>query len=251
LQATRKKPRAPEHGRWAARAMRTLIQCVFCSLLATISTSGVNAQDIKLDLTAPLGTRSNPVRAQMPPGQREYLMRLRCENGQAPKFDRSGSIGRGPYGNILDGYTVECPGSEPKIVVMDMHHRDYREMTPVPGFTVLPELPARVAKGCPPAVPGTPVGEYIFNGLELEWPARMQTDALKLKAVGVKGRVYVRLVVTAAGKADPTSVEVLHIANEELRPHALSVINRMLFQPAEHHPGCKVPQRIEFGLDFP
>ena len=231
--------------------MRTLIRRGFYSLLATMVASGVNAQDTTLDLTAALGSRSNPVRAQMPAGQHEYLMRLRCKNGQAPKFQRRGSIGRGPYGNMLDGYMVECQGSEPKMVVMDMYHRGYRELAPVPGFTVLPELPARIAKGCPPAVPGTPVGEYIFNGLELERPTRVQADALKPEAVGAKGRVYVRLVVTTAGKADPVSVEVLHITNEELRPHALAAINRMQFEPAEHHLGCKVPQRIEFGLDFP
>ena len=41
----------------------------------------------------PLGSRENPVRAQMPAGQRAYLQRLRCSDGRAPTFGRIGSRG--------------------------------------------------------------------------------------------------------------------------------------------------------------
>src|SRR5215217_6682079 len=41
----------------------------------------------------PLGSQENPVRAEMPPGQRDYLARLRCSDGRAPLFEREGSFG--------------------------------------------------------------------------------------------------------------------------------------------------------------
>jgi len=93
---------------------------------------------LKLDLSAPLGSPSNPVRAHSPAGEREYLRRLRCLDGQPPKFERVGSLGKGPYGNIVDGYTVECPGAVPRAVVMDMYHQGYREPAPLPGFAIAP-----------------------------------------------------------------------------------------------------------------
>ena len=93
-------------------------------------------------LSAPLGSPSNPVKAHMPAGQREYLRRLRCPDGEPPKFERVGSLGPGPYGKIIDGYKLECPGAEPSWVVMDMYHPGYRETAPVPGFSLAPE-PAR------------------------------------------------------------------------------------------------------------
>ena len=49
-----------------------------------------------LDVLAPLGAQSNPVRADGPPGERRYLMRLRCPEGDAPAFERLGSVGEGP-----------------------------------------------------------------------------------------------------------------------------------------------------------
>lgn len=93
---------------------------------------------LRLDLSAPLGSASNPVRAHAPAGEREYLRRLRCADGQPPKFERVGNLGKGPYGNVVDGYTVECPGAVPRAVVMDMYHQGYREAAPVPGFAIAP-----------------------------------------------------------------------------------------------------------------
>lgn len=88
--------------------------------------------------THPLGSEANPVRAAMPPGQRAYLSRLRCADGQKPAFERIGSMGISPFGNIVDGYSVRCEGSEPAetTVYMDMYHAGYVEMRPVPGFTI-------------------------------------------------------------------------------------------------------------------
>ena len=91
----------------------------------------------------PLGSRENPVRAAMPPGQRAYLQRLRCSNGQAPAFDRIGNFGVGVYGNIVDGYRVLCRGATPaeSVVYMDMYHRGHVEERPASGFTILPSRP--------------------------------------------------------------------------------------------------------------
>ena len=87
----------------------------------------------------PLGSNENPVRSDMPLGERAYLERLRCSDGNAPAFQRSGSVGAGPYGSILDLYSLQCLTGEPKTasVYMDMYH-DHVEDRPVPGFTIKP-----------------------------------------------------------------------------------------------------------------
>ncbi len=87
----------------------------------------------------PLGSEQNPVRVSMPVGERAYLGRLRCSNGAAPAFERGGSVGTGPYGNILDVYSVRCAAGTPaeSAVYMDMYHGDYIEARPVPGFTIV------------------------------------------------------------------------------------------------------------------
>jgi hypothetical protein len=85
----------------------------------------------------PLGSMQNPVRASMPPGERAYLDRLRCPDGRAPRYERQGSGGDSPYGNIIDYYAVQCAGAEPVSVIMDMYHRGHVETRPVPGFTIV------------------------------------------------------------------------------------------------------------------
>jgi hypothetical protein len=88
----------------------------------------------------PLGSEGNPVRADMPAGQRAYLARLRCSDGRAPAFQRIGSMGAGPYGSIVDGYQVDCAGASPasSVVYMDMYHPGHAEAAAVPGFTIVP-----------------------------------------------------------------------------------------------------------------
>lgn len=88
----------------------------------------------------PFGSVQNPVRADGPQGQRAYLQRLRCEDGTAPRFERRGSAGTGPYGTILDIYSVVCAGAgmvPVHLVYIDMYH-DYIEAAPIPGFTIVP-----------------------------------------------------------------------------------------------------------------
>lgn len=87
----------------------------------------------------PLGSEANPVRVNMPPGQRDYLSRLRCSDNRAPQFERIGSMGMGPYGQIVDGYDVQCPGSSPDktTLYLDMYHPTYVETQAPPGFTLV------------------------------------------------------------------------------------------------------------------
>lgn len=84
----------------------------------------------------PLGSRQNPVRVDMPAGQRAYLLRLRCADGSVPQFNRSGNGGPGVYGSIVDIYQVDCGAVEPgKVTVwMDMYFPGNIENRPVPGF---------------------------------------------------------------------------------------------------------------------
>ena len=88
----------------------------------------------------PLGSRNNPVRVEMPAGQHSYLRRLRCADGRAPTFSRSGNVGIGIYGTIIDAYRVDCGQAEPGRVdvYMDMYHPGHVENRPVPGFTIVP-----------------------------------------------------------------------------------------------------------------
>ncbi|WP_448501000.1 hypothetical protein [Sphingomonas sp.] len=87
----------------------------------------------------PLGSDKNPVRAEGPVGQRAYLSRLRCADGNAPAFDRAGSAGLSPFGNIVDIYSVECLGGTPSKgeIWMDMYHSGYVEQTAVPGYVLI------------------------------------------------------------------------------------------------------------------
>lgn len=88
--------------------------------------------------TQPLGSDANPVRSTGPQGQRAYLARLRCEDGRQPAFERMGSMGIGPFGNIIDAYSVQCQDSQPAdtTIYMDLYHAGYVETRPVPGFTI-------------------------------------------------------------------------------------------------------------------
>lgn len=88
----------------------------------------------------PLGSKENPVRADMPAGQRAYLNRLRCADGARPSYSRVGSFGAGVYGRIIDGYEVLCKDSTPEqsMIYMDMYHPGHKEAAAVAGFTIKP-----------------------------------------------------------------------------------------------------------------
>ena len=87
----------------------------------------------------PLGSAQNPVRVNMPAGERAYLARLRCADGRRPDFVRQGNVGVGVFGNIVDLYDVNCFSAKPGRVevYMDMYFKDHVENRPVPGFTIV------------------------------------------------------------------------------------------------------------------
>lgn len=87
----------------------------------------------------PLGSAGNPVLAEGPPGERAYLARLRCPEGRAPTFERSGSAAQpSPYGSIMDIYQVACDAPPLHTIFIDMYHRGYVETRAVSGFTLVP-----------------------------------------------------------------------------------------------------------------
>jgi hypothetical protein len=86
----------------------------------------------------PLGSKENPVRVGGPGGQRAYLSRLRCEDGRFPEFERAGSVGIGPWGYIMDAYSLDCASGQKATVFMDMYHSQHQEDRTVPGFTIEP-----------------------------------------------------------------------------------------------------------------
>lgn len=204
------------------------------------------------DSTAPVGSRSNPIRGNGPFGEREYLSRLRCASGAAPAFEREGSIGAGGDGHILDAYSVSCPGGPVVNVFMDMYH-DARERRPVPPLSVLPELPARTAAGCPPQAGPTPdsSARYVFNYLEVETPAQ-SIEPLPSGPItaGIAGYAMISFVIDTTGKVEPASIVHGEYEEPRLQEAATRVVLALRFRPAEHHAGCRVRQGTGLELVF-
>lgn len=96
------------------------------------------ARKIAAAAAHPIGSEQNPVRSSGPPGERAYIARLRCSNGQAPQILGRGSTGIGPFGNILDLYSIRCAAGTPATaeLYMDMYH-DHVEAQPIRGFTIV------------------------------------------------------------------------------------------------------------------
>lgn len=86
----------------------------------------------------PLGSEQNPVRADMPAGQRAYLARLRCADGTPPAYARKGLLQATPFGSLVDGFEVRCRNGSPErtTIAMDMYHPGYAEQLPPQGFTL-------------------------------------------------------------------------------------------------------------------
>lgn len=200
-----------------------------------------------------LGSRDNPIRADGPLGQQEFLMRLRCPGGVQPLYERVGSITpTGPDENIIDGFVVHCPPSGPTVeLAIDMYHEDYREQRQVGPFRVLPDIPARVAAGCPPAVVADPdsSARYAFHPLEVSVPARLLTEFPNPIAADVDGGAFVSFVIDTSGMPE---METLTVFAEPaaLKKTAEAFVRGMRFDPAEHHVGCPVRQRLEGPLEF-
>lgn len=214
--------------------------------------SGPRVANVAADSLAPLGSRSNPVRSRGPFGEREYLRRLRCGDGAAPAFERNGSVGSGADGHILDVYSVSCPRGGTASVYMDMYHGDARERRPVPGFTVLAELPARTAAGCPPQVGPTAdsSARYVFNYLEVEIPSQLLNRPAGPIDVGFRAYVSVGFVVDTLGRVEPGSLTMPPFADARARAAAEPIVLELRFAPAEHRPGCRVRQGTALDLEF-
>ena len=85
-----------------------------------------------------LGSKTRPIRCANPPGEREYLARLRDTTGNPVRFQRRGSVGNGPYGHILDLYVGTTSDGKEVRVHMDMYFTKLVDEKPVPGFTLAP-----------------------------------------------------------------------------------------------------------------
>jgi hypothetical protein len=110
-------------------------------------------------------SKEEAINVCQPMGQRRYLSRLRCPDGQPPRFGRRGNVGarnerkanasdddltrqmdmsrRLEPGevdyHIIDVYEVECSDKTHEIF-MDMYHcADPRTNKPPSGFTITPE----------------------------------------------------------------------------------------------------------------
>lgn len=88
----------------------------------------------------PLGSRENPVRVGGPQGEHDYIARLRCSDGNAPRVGQRRNLGVGAFGSIVDGYPLDCGAAAPgqTLLVMDMYHDEHRETNAPPGFTLVP-----------------------------------------------------------------------------------------------------------------
>ncbi len=86
-----------------------------------------------------LGTKENPIKADMPMGQRAYLNRLRCADNNPPSYYRVGNVGFGVFGHIVDLYDVTCKNSAPESskLYMDMYFPNYFETNAPQGFTLV------------------------------------------------------------------------------------------------------------------
>jgi len=118
-------------GEWAQ------VRNIGLAMLAGLTLTGCVTTDAD---RGKLGDEANPVKADMPQGERAYLARLRCDDGQAPAFVRMGSFGVQHSSHVIDGYEVTCAGGQPArtVVFMDMYHPGHVETQPVAGFTLLP-----------------------------------------------------------------------------------------------------------------
>ncbi|MBX9606361.1 MAG: hypothetical protein K2Y51_09055 [Gammaproteobacteria bacterium] len=241
LLALRKRLAGSVPRRWMIEMMPRLTLCLLMLALCVAHGANARADD--------LGTVARPVQADMPWGEREYIMRLRCPGGDEPGFERVGSFGEGPHGHILDGYKLTC-GQTESMIYIDMYHRGHREQESVPGFTLLRDIPALIATGCPPEVPGHTPGTYVFRPLEVETPPSPLSDLQGKVKVGTEGRAYVGFTIETSGLVDPDSIMIEYLSDRALEAPARDFVSKLQFSPAEHHEACTVPFAVKLGIDF-
>ena len=88
----------------------------------------------------PLGSLQNPVRVGGPPGERAYIARLRCADGNAPRVGERAGGGVGAFGSIVAVYPLDCGAAAPgrTQLNLDMYHEEHREDRAPPGFAIVP-----------------------------------------------------------------------------------------------------------------
>lgn len=88
----------------------------------------------------PLGTIRNPVRVGGPEGERAYIARLRCSNGEAPRVGARTAAGAGAFGSVVASYSLDCGAAAPGrfSLIMDMYHEEHDETAAPAGFTLAP-----------------------------------------------------------------------------------------------------------------
>ena len=86
----------------------------------------------------PLGTAENPVRVGGPEGERNYLARLRCSNGQTPVIGARAAAGTGAFGSVVASYALDCGAAAPgrTQLILDMYHAEHDERSAPAGFTL-------------------------------------------------------------------------------------------------------------------
>ena len=129
--------------------------------------------------STPIGsTKQAAIEVCMPGGEREYLSRLRCEDGSPPNFERVGSYGsRNPLPeaktgesgeeyakrvsgsssalrgaplkpgetdyHVVDCYRLSCKGIQ-STLFMDMYHCAGKPLSVAPaGFSIVPPAPSK------------------------------------------------------------------------------------------------------------
>ena len=85
----------------------------------------------------PLGTLENPIRVAGPEGERAYLARLRCADGNPARIGARREAGVGPYGSVVGGYDVTCAGIAGRLI-FDMYEEEHQETRAPQGFTLAP-----------------------------------------------------------------------------------------------------------------
>lgn len=239
-------------------------------LIGTVGRSGLHGQERSPVPPGPagaLGTIENPVQADGPPGEDEFLDRLRCPDRTPPSFRRSGSLmTQAPDGHILDGFVVDCKPDGPTVAIaIDMYHpgRQWesigfrppggeRETRPVGPFQVLQRLPAHSAPGCPPRVTDDLElsAWYVFTAFEVDSPAVLVQPLTDPILADLDGGVFVRIVVDTLGHPQLGTLRVSVAQPPQAERLARQVLRDLRFRPAVHHPGCRVRQSVFGNIEF-
>jgi hypothetical protein len=89
--------------------------------------------------SGPLGTQTNPIKADGMEGAKAYLERLRGPGGQKVAYTETGDAGVGPFGSLLYGFEVEYPTRPGPIkgqLFFDIDFAGYKEYRPAAGYTL-------------------------------------------------------------------------------------------------------------------